>query len=149
MKYLRRFNESNSLVVSQCDKSEDSWNFISKFINVIPLEDYLNNINLYQVCALDGDKLVGLRIFRMKDGKIHLNYSAVDPDYRNKGLNQKMFEKILEIAKKQGVSLITSNVRQSNSKSIKSLLKSGFSINDKVEMFYPDGEKKIPLYYKI
>jgi ribosomal protein S18 acetylase RimI-like enzyme len=82
----------------------------------------------------------------MKDGKIHMNYSAVDDAYRNKGINKKMKLKIIETGKQNGCTLITSNVRESNISSLKSQLSVGFKINDRADLKYPDGEKKIPLY---
>ena len=60
-----------------------------------------------------------------------------------------MYSKIEEIAIEMGVNIITSNVRESNKSSLNSLLKCGFSINDRVELTYPDGEKKIPLFKRL
>jgi len=77
---------------------------------------------------------------------IHLNYSAVDEAYRNMGINKSMKLRIIEIGRKNNCSLITSNVRQSNLASLKSQQDIGFKVNDKVDLKYPDGEKKIPLY---
>ncbi len=148
MKYLNNFH-NNNLIITLCDKSQETYDFISKYLDTISYADYIENSNLFQVCCYDSTKLVGLRVFRMKDNKIHLNYTAIEPEYRSLGINQMMLDKIVEVAKQESVVLITSNVRQSNTKSIESLLSSGFSINDKVDMTYPDGEKKIPMYYKI
>jgi hypothetical protein len=47
------------------------------------------------------------------------------------------------------VNIITSNVRKNNLPSLKSLLKSGFVINKNYDLYYPDGEKKIPLFKKL
>ena len=62
----------------------------------------------HQICAYDSDKLVGVSIFRMKDGKIHMNYSSVDEAYRNQGINKKMKLKIIEIGRENGCTVITS-----------------------------------------
>lgn len=146
--YIRKYNPD--IKVIETKKSIESYNMVSKYLdNIISFDDYINNENLFQVSAFDKTNLVGVRIFRMKDNKIHLNYSVVDVDYRNIGINKMMFDKILEIAKKNQVYIITSNVRESNIYSLKSLFKSGFSINDRVDMKYPDGEKKIALYLKL
>jgi ribosomal protein S18 acetylase RimI-like enzyme len=148
MKYLKSFNESNSSV-RLIDKDQTTYDFISSYLNVISYDDYITNQNLYQVGYFINDELVGLRIFRMKDGKIHLNYSAVSEDYRGGGLNVEMFKKIEDIGRSNGVSLITSNVREINVSSLKSLLKCGFNINDRVDLRYPDGERKIALYKRL
>jgi ribosomal protein S18 acetylase RimI-like enzyme len=151
MKYLEYYKlfESSEFICKEVYKSKECWDFISRYLNVISYDDYINNENLYQVgIFLDGE-MVGLRIFRMKDGKIHLNYSAVSEEYRGKGLNVQMFKKIEEIGKSNGVTMITSNVRVSNKSSLNSLLSCGFSINDRVDLSYPDGEKKIALFKRI
>jgi ribosomal protein S18 acetylase RimI-like enzyme len=147
MKHLRRFNESfDSIEIVQCDKSRESYDFVAKQLDILDYDAYINNENLYQICAYDNDKLVGVSIFRMKDGKIHMNYSSVDESYRNQGINKKMKLKIIEIGKENGCTVITSNVRQSNLSSLKSQQAVGFKVNDRVDLTYPDGEKKLPLY---
>jgi ribosomal protein S18 acetylase RimI-like enzyme len=147
MKHLRRFNESfDSIEIVQCDKSRESYDFVAKQLDILDYDAYINNENLYQICAYDNDKLVGVSIFRMKDGKIHMNYSSVDESYRNQGINKKMKLKIIEIGKENGCTVITSNVRQSNVSSLKSQQGVGFKVNDRVDLTYPDGEKKLPLY---
>ena len=148
MKYLKSFNESNSSV-RLIDKDQTTYDFISSYLNVVSYDDYIVNDNLYQVGCFSDGELVGLSIFKMVGDKIHLNYSVVSEDYRGGGLNIEMFKKIEEIGRSNGVSLITSNVRESNVSSLKSLLKCGFSINDRVDLRYPDGERKIALYKKL
>ncbi len=148
MKYLKRFNESNSSV-RLLDKDQTTYDFISSYLDVISYRDYITNQNLYQVGYFINDELVGLRIFRMLDGKIHLNYSAVSDKFRGSGINSIMYLEIEKIGRSNGVSLITSNVRESNVSSLKSLLKCGFSINDRVDLRYPDGERKISLYKRL
>ncbi len=148
MKHLKRFNESNSSV-RLLDKDQTTYDFISSYLDVISYRDYITNQNLYQVGYFINDELVGLRIFRMLDGKIHLNYSAVSDKFRGSGINSIMYLEIEKIGRSNGVSLITSNVRESNVSSLKSLLKCGFSINDRVDLRYPDGERKIALYKRL
>jgi GNAT superfamily N-acetyltransferase len=151
MKYLKKYNESNTseFICKEVDKSKECWDFISRYLNVISYNDYIINDNLYQVGIFLNGEMVGLRIFRMKDGKIHLNYSAVIELYRGKGLNVQMFKKIEDIGRSNGVTMITSNVRFSNKSSLNSLLRCGFSINDRVDLSYPDGEKKIALFKRL
>jgi ribosomal protein S18 acetylase RimI-like enzyme len=133
--------------VKFCKKSKKTYNFISKYLTVYSFEDYISNKNLYQACCYDRGKLVGVRIFRMKDSKIHLNYTAILEEYRRKGLNGLLFDKILRLAYLNNVTLITVNVRKSNKESLSSLFKSGFKVNKKIVQYYPDGEKKIALFY--
>lgn len=154
MKYLKMYSIfkesiSTSVDVRLIDKDQLTYDFISQHLNVIGYDEYINNENLYQVGAFLEGVLIGIRIFRMKDGKIHLNYSAVLNEFRGQGINTIMYSKIEEIAIEMGVNIITSNVRESNKSSLNSLLKCGFSINDRVELTYPDGEKKIPLFKRL
>jgi len=148
MRYLREFNEVNIKIV-ECKKSKKSYDFVEKYLDIIDYESYINNENLYQICAYDNEKLIGVSIFKMKDRKIHMNYSSVDELYRNKGINKKMKLKIIEIGRRNECIIITSNVRQSNIPSLRSQQSIGFKINDRVDLTYPDGEKKIPLYLKL
>lgn len=146
---MRNFEEyGHDIDVNLCEKSKVTYDFMSKYLDIIPFDGYINNENIFQVCAYDGDEMVGVRMFRMKDKKIHLNYAVVSESHRNLGVNKKMADKIIEMSKDSGVSIITSNVREGNKYSIKSLLSSGFQINDKVERYYDDGEKKISFFKK-
>lgn len=150
LKYIKFLESLKDINIIQSPKTDDSYHFLESHLkSIISKEDYINNESLLQVCAFFDKKLVGVRCFRMKDGKIHLNYSAVDVDYRKTGINQGMFNTIRNIAEKNDIQLITVNVRESNVNSLKSLLKSGFQINTNAELKYPDGEKKIALYFKL
>lgn len=151
MKYIRNFKifESSNIVIRNCEKSLITYEFMSKYLDIIDYDAYINNDNLYQVAAYDNYEIIGLSIYRMKDGKIHMNYSAISPDYRNKGINKLLKLKIIEIGKSNNCSIITVNVRESNIQSLRSLQSSGFVINTSVDLYYPDGEKKLPLFLKL
>ena len=141
---------SNSdIIIKQEKKTNETYNFIKKYLDVIDIDSYINNHNLYQVVVRYDNEIIGIRIFRMNDGKIHLNYSAVIPEFRKMGLNKKMLNEIEKIGISNGVNVITSNVRESNIYSLKSLLGSGFQINTNYDLKYPDGEKKIPLFKRL
>lgn len=154
---FRDFNENlnisdvsdSDILIKREEKTKETYDFIKQYLDVIEFDNYINNNNLYQVVARYNNLIIGIRIFKMSDGKIHLNYSAVIPEFRNKGLNKKMFNVIEKIGISNEVSVITSNVRESNIKSLKSLLGSGFQINKNYDLKYPDGEKKIPLFKRL
>lgn len=57
-----------------------------------------------------------------------------------------MKNKIIEIGRNNKCTVITSNIRQSNITSLRSQQSVGFKVNDRVDLSYPDGEKKLPLY---
>lgn len=152
MKYIKKLNENklDNLSIEISDKSKEIYDFISSYLNLIDFESYFNNENLYNIAVYDQQKIIAANIFRMKDGKIHLNYSAVNPNYRNIGVNKLMKKYIVKFAKQNNCSVITANVRKSNIKSLKSLLNSGFNINTNYnDLKYPDGEEKIALFLKL
>jgi len=150
MKIYRFFEHSeNPIKIKLEDKSLETWNFTKKFLDVLDFNTYMENSNLYQVVARSLDDIVGVSIFKMKDGKIHINYSAVVEEKRSRGLNVEMTSEIEKIAKENNVDVITTNVRESNPASINSYLKSGFKINTNYSLSYPDGEKKIALFKRL
>ena len=82
------------------EKCPISYDFINRFINVsITLEDYLDNPLMKQVITYDKDMIVGLRIFKILEDKIHLTYTAVEVPYRGFGINHMMLEIIEGVAK--------------------------------------------------
>jgi ribosomal protein S18 acetylase RimI-like enzyme len=139
----------SNIIIKIEEKNKDTYDFISKYLDIIPFDDYISNENLYQVVGRKDNQIIGVRIFRMKDGKIHLNFSAIIENQRNKGINRKLLSVIEKFGIENAVTIITSNVRKSNLPSLKSLLKSGFLINKNYDLSYPDGEKKIPLFKKL
>lgn len=150
MIHLQLFEEFSNITIKECPKSKEAYDLVEKYLNPIKFESYINNEDLYQICAYDGDSLVGVSIFRMKDGKMHITYDVVDESHRNMGINRKMKLRVIEIAKENGCTLITANVRESNLVSLKSHQNLGFKINHKVQdLKYKNGEKKIPLYLYI
>ena len=132
------------------EKCPISFDFINRFINVsITLEDYLSNPLMKQVITYDKDKIVGLRIFRILEDKIHLTYTAVEVPYRGNGINHMMLEIIEGVAKELNIDTITSNVRVSNIASLRSLEKSGFVSIPNQNLTYSNGEEKIPHIKKL
>ena len=132
------------------EKCPISFDFINRFINVsISLDDYLHSPNMKQVITYDSDKIVGLRIFKILEDKIHLTYTAVEVPYRGYGINHMMLEIIEGVAKDLGIDTITSNVRESNIASLRSLEKSGFKAILGQNLTYSNGEEKIPHIKKL
>ena len=139
----------NDIVIDEEEKTKETYEFVSQYLDILDFNDYITNPNLFQVVARLNNSIVGIMVFRMGDGKMHLNYSAVLPSERNAGLNKRMLDEVEKIASSNGINVITANVRESNTYSLRSLLSSGFEINQNYDMKYPDGEKKIPVFKKI
>lgn len=132
------------------EKCPISFDFINRFINVsISLDDYLDSPNMKQVITYDKDRIVGLRIFKILEDSIHLTYTAVEVPYRGYGINHMMLEIIEGMAKDLGINTITSNVRESNVASLRSLEKSGFKSILGQNLTYSNGEEKIPHIKKL
>jgi len=131
------------------NKTKESYMFLSNYLDVIDIKSFLNNDNLHQICVTDNDKLIAVSIFKIKNNKIHLNYTAIHKDYRRIKLNTKLKTIIINIAKQNNCKLITSNIRISNNASIKSHLKIGFKINNNYNLKYKNNEKKISMYLKL
>ena len=127
------------------EKCPISFDFINRFINVsISLDDYLHSPNMKQVITYDKDKIVGLRIFKILEDSIHLTYTAVEVPYRGYGINHMMLEIIEDLSRELGIDILTSNVRESNISSLRSLEKSGFISIPGKNLTYSNGEEKIP-----
>ena len=148
---ITKFNNFDSpIIVDLEDKSTEHYDFLSKYLTIpFSVEDFYNNSKIEIVTARTTNKLVGVFLFVLNNNRIHMNYTAVDEKYRNKGINGKMMKFIINYAKEDGIEMITGNVRKSNEYSIKTMLSSGFQVNDKAIGKYPDGEEKIPLYLKL
>ena len=146
-KFFEHFQKS--ILIKLEDKSLETYQFIQKYLDVIEFQNYIDNPNLYQIVARDLDQIIGLIIYKMKDGKIHINYTAVDSSRRLEGINTKMLQEIERIANDNNISVITTNVRSGNQSSINSFIKSGFQINTNYDLYYPDGERKIPLFKRL
>lgn len=139
-------------MVKIVNTTEEHYDFLKSYFKkfVTDLDKFLNTKN-YRCCEyiVDG-KLIGCSFFVIHDTYIHLNASLVSDNFRGIGINREMGEKIIEYYMEiPNINKLTCNVRQSNESSIKSLLKIGFEINNIVYMIYPDGEKKIAMYYKL
>jgi predicted acetyltransferase len=74
--------------------------------------------------------LVGVSVFFIENGNLHLNYTAVSKNHRNIGINKLMKKELISYAKGKNISKITANVRESNIFSVKSLISSGFKLDN-------------------
>ena len=129
-------------------KSDDYYNFINQYLDIqFDIEEYLTNQTINQIIATKSDNLIGARMFRINDGFIHLSYTAVIPEERGKSINHQMLLQIEKIALDRGINKITSTARISNFASNRSLIKSGFILDEGNESTYKCGEKKLH-YYK-
>jgi ribosomal protein S18 acetylase RimI-like enzyme len=136
------------IICKPVTKTIEGYNFINQYLDILfDTDEYLTNPILNQVIATKNDIVVGVRIFRINEGFIHLSYTAVLPEERGKGINHLMLLEIERISLNRDIDKITSSARISNYASNRSLIKSGFILDESKESTYPCGEKKLH-YYK-
>lgn len=140
-------------MVKIVNTSEENYSFLKSYFKkfVTNLDKFLTTSS-YKVCEYRSDSgfLIGCSFFVIHDNYIHLNASLISDSFRGLGINKEMKQCIIKYADSiNGIKKITCNVRESNVKSMKSLLNIGFKINNNVDMIYPDGEKKIAMYYEL
>ena len=131
------------------EKSREVFDFVNQYFETIDYEDYILNDNLYQFGVYDKIRLVGVIIYRMKDGKIHINYTAVHENYRKRGINHLMIKEVMLKGIETDCSMITVNVKSDNTPSLKSFLSCHFNININVKRTYPDGTNQIAMFYPL
>ena len=148
MEYVGNIKPIGDIFCQTVTKSEKYYEFLGEYLNILfDLDEYLNNPTINQIIAIKSNNLIGARMFRINDGFIHLSYTAVIPEERGKSINHKMLLEIEKIALNRDIDKITSTARISNFASNRSLIKSGFILDESKETTYPCGEKKL-YYYK-
>jgi ribosomal protein S18 acetylase RimI-like enzyme len=148
MEYVGNIKPIGDIFCQTVTKSEKYYEFLGQYLNILfDLDEYLNNPTINQIIATKSDNLIGARMFRINDGFIHLSYTAVIPEERGKSINHQMLLEIEKIALNRDIDKITSSARISNFASNRSLVKSGFILDESKETTYPCGEKKLH-YYK-
>lgn len=93
--------------------------------------------------------LLGVSIFSLLEDKIHINYVAIDKEYRRKGINRAINELIEDIARGNYIDYLTANIREKNLNSINSFTKCGFEINTNRMCKYQNGDVKVHVFKKI
>ena len=148
MEYVGNIKPIGDIFCQTVTKSEKYYEFLGEYLNILfDLDEYLNNPTINQIIATNSNNLIGARMFRINDGFIHLSYTAVIPEERGKSINHQMLLEIEKIALNRDIDKITSTARISNFASNRSLVKSGFILDESKETTYSCGEKKLH-YYK-
>ena len=148
MEYVGNIKPIGDIFCQTVTKSEKYYEFLGEYLNILfDLDEYLNNPTINQIIAIKSNNLIGARMFRINDGFIHLSYTAVIPEERGKSINHQMLLEIEKIALNRDIDKITSTARISNFASNRSLVKSGFILDESKETTYSCGEKKL-YYYK-
>lgn len=78
---------------------------------------------------------------------IHITTLAVHPDYRRKGIGEKLMNYVLDLGKKEKYKTCVLEVRVSNEKAINLYKKLGFKIDKIKKEYYPDNKEDA--YYMV
>jgi len=128
-------------------KRKSQLKFLDKYFNIRTTDEvYLKQSTLGVITARRYLMLVGVSVFFTENGKLHLNYTAVDTKHRNIGINKLMKKELISYAKGKNISKITANVRESNIFSVKSLISSGFKLDNENTTKYENGDNKLLFY---
>ena len=110
---------------------DDSWSSEDFFYAAVDEhEEFL-------VAELDG-KIVacaGAEIFKVS---AEIESIAVDPEFRGRGIGQKIFAELIQKILQRGINLVVLEVRPSNKTAIKLYEKFGFEIVERLRNYYPD-----------
>lgn len=95
--------------------------------------------NTFLVAEKDRD-IIGfvIGITQRKEG--HILVIAVRDDFKRKGIGTVLMQKLISVYKKNGITRLRLEVRESNIAAISMYRKLGFKINNKLKHYYEDGE---------
>ena len=143
----------NKLTVQLEPPTEELYNFISSYFNTYLDKDCFINRNDLTIATLkEDDKLLGVILLKNEKEvqKIKIVYTVIDEKYRGLNLNKYLLDFTYNFAKEINYKCLIAHIRESNQPSIKSFIKYGFKINNKVNKTYSDTkEKKIRVFKKI
>lgn len=136
------------IISTPTPKTPLTYNLVKEYLDIkFTVDEYLTNPEIWEITAKRGNIIIGVRMFRVFEDLIHCIYTAVIPEERGKSINHLMLLQIEKISQTKGINKITSSARISNYSSNRSLIKSGFILDESKESSYPCGEKKLH-YYK-
>ena len=90
------------------------------------IEEELNNMLANFLVAVNDEKVIGFAMCWFVMDECHIGNIAVSPDYRRKGVGEKLFKSLLQGTKEHGTNYIILEVRTSNEPAIKLYEKFGF-----------------------
>ena len=104
-------------------------------INYYDLKEMIESANVELMVALSGNEIVGSGYARIEDARhylqhrqhAYLGFMYVKPEFRGKGVNQKIIEGLKQWSLKQGLSEMRLDVYEENLPAIKAYERVGFS----------------------
>jgi ribosomal protein S18 acetylase RimI-like enzyme len=122
-----------------------AYKLTDKPYNYWTLGEVVNHFENYpHLCyiAADGDRVVGFALgadsYELLKNSGHLEWVAVDSDYRRQGLASQLMEAVIEVYRKLGKSTVVSDIASANEASQGMARKLGFTKGISVTFFIKD-----------
>lgn len=112
------------------------------------IEEVTNNKFARYLCAKINDKVIGYAGFWKVCDEGHITNIAVHPEFRNNKVGSILMERLLEMAKKEGVSAVTLEVRISNIPAQNLYKKYGFKVMGIRKGYYADNGEDALIMWK-
>ncbi|ABY91800.1 [SSU ribosomal protein S18P]-alanine acetyltransferase [Thermoanaerobacter thermohydrosulfuricus] len=106
-----------------------------------------NSCAKYIVAEVD-NKIVGYGGFWVVVDEGHITNIAVHPEYRSKGIGSKIMEGLIDLAKKNGITAMTLEVRESNITAQHLYAKYGFRQLGRRKGYYQDNNEDAIIMWK-
>ncbi|MCS3916687.1 ribosomal-protein-alanine N-acetyltransferase [Caldanaerobacter subterraneus subsp. tengcongensis MB4] len=106
-----------------------------------------NSCARYIVAEVD-KKVVGYAGFWVVLDEGHITNIAVHPEYRGKGIGSRLMEGLIDLAKKNGITSMTLEVRESNLVAQNLYKKFGFKVLGRREGYYQDNNEDAIVMWK-
>lgn len=107
-------------------------------------EEIKSNMTHYILCVEGKDVIGYAGLWKVVD-EGQITNIAVLPDYRRRGIGEKLLLKLIEDTKKDGISFYTLEVRESNINAISLYKKAGFKQNGLRKEYYADNKENAVL----
>ncbi|KKC30367.1 ribosomal protein S18-alanine N-acetyltransferase [Caldanaerobacter subterraneus] len=106
-----------------------------------------NSCARYIVAEVD-KKVVGYAGFWVVLDEGHITNIAVHPEYRGRGIGSRLMEGLIDLAKKNGITSMTLEVRESNLVAQNLYKKFGFKVLGRREGYYQDNNEDAIVMWK-
>ena len=132
-------------MVREIEKNKKHYDFINQYLLLPEYEVYLTKDHWRQLGYYShSGRLVGSIIFAVQPTRTLILYTVVTLDWRGTGINKQLATAVERISAELNKTRVSVNIRQTNTASLISFLKSGYLISRSTDS-YNNGEKKISL----
>jgi GNAT superfamily N-acetyltransferase len=149
-----QFVNNKQIKIYEKEKTLEIFNLLNNYFNVfIPFDDFKSDDNIVVFTMDIDDVMIGITLIKIYKNakKVKIVFTLILEEYRGKGYNKLLLEKVEEYAKNNEFNYLIAHVRENNISSLRSFLNYGFKKSKpKGKLFYSDtNEKKIRLSKKL